>query len=686
MRIQIIGQNSVSGISGGRLSSWLLGESLASLGCRVVYTTNNKPLFVKEFQKSRVKINISSFKASTYFSDRRNCKRYDWSIVIPHYGNYELMKKIWDYAKKTSNKVAFFNFETINFIDDYFYPNNFDPNWWKPWKMMCEQSDIIISNSKITQDYAIEYYNVDASKFIFWLTSINNWMIDKFRGKLKKKKQILCITRAEAKKGLGYIPQLLSSELSGYKLIICIGTGKIDENLKKELDEKCNKFNIELKIAYNVLGKEKAKLLCESKVLLYPSTFESFGMPPLEALYSYLPVIAFDLPSYCEFDNKLILKSRIGDLDHMKRNLNEVLNNNENYVTKIKNNIIPIEKIAQIESSAKELLGLLQEMKSQKKIKKIGFEILYEKNKRNIIRIYKIISRIFDILPLFISEIIKLLLPKIISKKLGMIDKKISDCDLGIGNDSFGLGNIDYKIVDRSKLLNLHNKHKGQRCFILGNGPSLCVDDIEKLRDEVTFASNKIYLLFDQTTWRPTYYNVEDTLVASQNVEEINRVDGTTKFFPTYLINQLGMRFKNGIYYDSLANKIENDNFPGFSNRPGKNLFWGSTVVYIQMQFAAFMGFNEIYLLGVDYSYTESKKKDGDMLISDGEQNHFHKDYRKPGEKWYKPNLKVHEKTFTKVEKEYSKEFGFKVYNATRGGKLEIFERVNLEDVLEEKS
>ena len=52
------------------------------------------------------------------------------------------------------------------------------------------------------------------------------------------------------------------------------------------------------------------------------------------------------------------------------------------------------------------------------------------------------------------------------------------------------------------RLTNLQNIHKGKRAFILGNGPSLSIADLNKLKNEITFASNKIYLAFEKTDIR----------------------------------------------------------------------------------------------------------------------------------------------------------------------------------------
>ncbi|MFC2055928.1 hypothetical protein ACFLV7_16775 [Chloroflexota bacterium] len=101
------------------------------------------------------------------------------------------------------------------------------------------------------------------------------------------------------------------------------------------------------------------------------------------------------------------------------------------------------------------------------------------------------------------------------------------------------------------RLAALKNRHKGQRCFVIGNGPSLSTTDLDQLRGEVTFACNKIYLAFNETDWRPTYYAVEDPLVAQQNYEEINNLYGFTKLFPNCM-KQWAPLFRDAIYFELL--------------------------------------------------------------------------------------------------------------------------------------
>jgi 6-hydroxymethylpterin diphosphokinase MptE-like len=223
-------------------------------------------------------------------------------------------------------------------------------------------------------------------------------------------------------------------------------------------------------------------------------------------------------------------------------------------------------------------------------------------------------------------------------------------------------------------LASLNSKHCERRCFIVGNGPSLRIEDLDLLVDEITFAANKIYLSYESTAWRPKYYFVEDTLVLKQNWDTINKLGGC-RFFPR-VAKEWAPEIRGGIYYEFNSEPVTED-FPSFGDDPLTGFFWGSTVVYSMLQFAFYMGCNPIYLIGVDFSFNlPGKPADGIELECEGEINHFHPDYRKVGEKWNVPNLNLQEKTFLRV-KGTAEDRGISVYNATRGGKLEVFSRTD---------
>jgi len=234
------------------------------------------------------------------------------------------------------------------------------------------------------------------------------------------------------------------------------------------------------------------------------------------------------------------------------------------------------------------------------------------------------------------------------------------------------------------RLASYKNYHKGERCFIIGNGPSLKVNDLDKLVNEFTFASNKIFLAFEQTKWRPTYYGVLDTLVADNNYEKINKIDSIC-FFASNLKHLLTPR-SNTIYFDkSVSSNKPSVRLFRFSDSPLNGLYGGGAICYIFMQLAFYMGFQNIYLLGMDHHFTIPKKRveyaglpTNSVVISEGERNHFHSNYRKVGESWSMPKLEQMDEYFLGA-KNFLSIHGSNIFNATKGGKLEIFNRVKFD-------
>jgi hypothetical protein len=239
---------------------------------------------------------------------------------------------------------------------------------------------------------------------------------------------------------------------------------------------------------------------------------------------------------------------------------------------------------------------------------------------------------------------------------------------------------------DPNSIKILKDKHKGQRGFVIGNGPSLNLEDLSRLEGEVTFASNKIYLAFNEISWRPTYYTVLDVLVAENNQVKIQKLK-FVKVFPMdvypYFQESDGI-----IWVPALTNPVGADGnicFK-FSTDLTEGVYGGWTVIYTQLQIAFYMGIREIYLLGVDYHFivpepTGEVCAQGLVLEHQGEQNHFHPEYRKIGEKWTIPRLDIQYEAF-KCARESVTSNGGDIYNASRRTALDIFPIVDLDLVL----
>src|SRR4030066_2585922 len=79
------------------------------------------------------------------------------------------------------------------------------------------------------------------------------------------------------------------------------------------------------------------------------------------------------------------------------------------------------------------------------------------------------------------------------------------------------------------RLIGLENSCTNQRCFIIGNGPSLRQTDLSKLRGEFTFGLNRIYLLFPELGFSTSCLVAVNDLVLEQCAAEMRSLD-THKF------------------------------------------------------------------------------------------------------------------------------------------------------------
>lgn len=236
---------------------------------------------------------------------------------------------------------------------------------------------------------------------------------------------------------------------------------------------------------------------------------------------------------------------------------------------------------------------------------------------------------------------------------------------------------------DKKKIESLHNKFEGKRCFVLGNGPSLNKHDLTFLKDEFSFAVNGIFYKTEEMGYKPNFYVVEDRHVMADNVEKINSFDCEYKFFPISYRKHVS-NTKNVLFYNmDVGFYIEKSKFyeqSRFSEDASKVLYCGQSVTFINLQLAYYLGFSEVHLIGMDFEYKirESDKsiKGAVLESTEDDVNHFHPDYFGKGKKWHDPKLHNVLQSY-RLHKKIFEADGRKIYNASVGGKLELFERVD---------
>jgi len=224
----------------------------------------------------------------------------------------------------------------------------------------------------------------------------------------------------------------------------------------------------------------------------------------------------------------------------------------------------------------------------------------------------------------------------------------------------------------------LKDKYKGERVFIIGNAPSLNRMPLYFLQNEHTMAFNRFNLMFERLNWLPEIYMVTDDLVIKDMAEQINKeILPHVKYAAFPDIHPSNVEFDKYIEHKDNVLWLNTDKPEFRADLPYCGI--NKTVVNAATQVAVYLGFTEIYLIGVDMSFADQKVKkmnSRNWEAADHDPNHFDPRYFGKGLKYHNPTVHEMIEKFEECKVFFDKR-GVKIYNAGVGGKLEVYPRVD---------
>jgi hypothetical protein len=222
------------------------------------------------------------------------------------------------------------------------------------------------------------------------------------------------------------------------------------------------------------------------------------------------------------------------------------------------------------------------------------------------------------------------------------------------------------------QLAALKDAHRGQRCFVIGNGPSLKKTDLTRLEHEYTFGMNRIYLMFPELGFPTSFYVSVNSLVIEQCAADIRTLP-VPKFLSWRSRNLIEPTPDTIFLHTTYTG-------PKFAQDARGRLWEGATVTNVCLQLAYHMGFEQAILIGVDHSYS-AKGKPNQTVVSQGDDpNHFDAKYFGKGFRWQLPDLDTSEQGYTMARQAYESA-GRQVLDATIGGKLTVFPKVDYDSL-----
>jgi hypothetical protein len=224
------------------------------------------------------------------------------------------------------------------------------------------------------------------------------------------------------------------------------------------------------------------------------------------------------------------------------------------------------------------------------------------------------------------------------------------------------------------RLLQFKDLHRGEDCFIIGNGPSLNEMDLKPLKNYHTFGLNKIYIMFDKINLNLSYHVAVNRLIIEQSVNEFEAL--ACPSFLSFRAARDKVRHLDHIYMIETGGVSHM-----FQEDIVRKIFEGYTVTFVALQIAYYMGFQNCYLIGVDHSFKAVGNPNEIQLLTGEDPNHFDPRYFS-NSNWQLPDLEGSELSY-RLAKFHFERTGRKIYDATVGGKLQIFQKISFEEALD---
>lgn len=358
MRVRFMGGMPAIGYSGGRLHALTMAEALAMSGAEVDFVTNSIPEMYDEFRPfSRVvMIALKEHDNLSAWVDRS----IDIVVIVPSADGQLGMHSEWArHAIECHARIALLSFESLNWFNEV-SPYKSDPALWNGWNLAAEYADLVISSTHEGNRWAQAYYTFGRKpcRFEVCPPGINTILADQIPGVPERAKQIILISRFAAHKGLNALEPLARPGLEGYRVIVVVGKGEFPADEYTYWQERFGERGMEFEVRLNISSAEKFALFKSSAALYYPTRFEGFGLPPLEAAYCHLPSACSDLPVLREVGRETFAYGRPDDPDDMHRAVMEALDSRARLI----DDFARISEIARIDAYGQRAKRVLEQV------------------------------------------------------------------------------------------------------------------------------------------------------------------------------------------------------------------------------------------------------------------------------------------------------------------------------------
>ncbi len=326
-KVAIMGEMPAEGYSGGRYHAWVMAEALAHMKNQVYVITNHIPQFSRDFSAYPRHGMIRTILTDDFTSFELAEKNMDYVICVPKInGQQAFYDACLCFAVARGARFALINFETPNWYCALKAEIKRPEKDYEMLRKLCRHGCLVISSAEESRKYAEEFYHdfPKRTQHCVWSPPINSLVADGITE--EKENQIMVFLRVGDKhKGGDDFLRLLGEYMRGMTCVCVVGMGNTDEAFLEQAKRAAGQYGVKLKFENAMDDYRKFKELKKSRLLLFPSHFEGYGSPPVEALYCGTKCIVYDLPVLREISGDALSYCPRGDISGMRRAAEQLL-------------------------------------------------------------------------------------------------------------------------------------------------------------------------------------------------------------------------------------------------------------------------------------------------------------------------------------------------------------------------
>ena len=320
VRVAVFARMPAAGYSGGRYHTWALLEALSAIGVRVDLFTDNHPVFAADFARYpghdaiRVRL-VEDFKRPPPLGS------HDAVLLVPGMDRKaDLYRCAVRHAALSRAPLLLLNFETPNWFNSLVSQAR-DPDLWRFWEATARYCSGIVSTTRTSQRFAEDYFPEHPALRHYQLyAAINDLAAKAARGRAPEKRVLLFNSRQKygEHKGIRTLGALVGPELAGFTIAVISGNEDLPPSLAADLTRQIEALGARLEILHHLDDDAKFDQIARARFLIFPSTFEGYGYPPVEAMAMQRRCVAFDLPVLRETCGDYHVYARHGDVEDLR--------------------------------------------------------------------------------------------------------------------------------------------------------------------------------------------------------------------------------------------------------------------------------------------------------------------------------------------------------------------------------